>query len=318
MPIREDHSELPRSGQQRDDHAPDDHPRFAVRLAHAWADRHVDESDRPFAIEGSKVRGSWAGKCVRDLGYRIAGLEETDPPDLAGYWRMSLGQILHEQIQEVLSEAFPMASIEHVVSFLDGAGSGHADVFLALGDNGVNYDTKYLAPDHPARRILIEVKSINGFGFKRAVGARGSAEGPRDNALAQAALYGKALDAHEIVIVYLSLECLSDRELVKLMGTDAGESWRKFAAEWTYERDEFLPIAQRHETILAKAIEMAGDDEHPLLPRHVPDQMPNGAVVVDPTKGLWELKQDGQILDAGETWLCNYCGNRSRCIADGE
>ena len=35
-------------------------------------------------------------------------------------------------------------------------------------------------------------------------------------------------------------------------------------------------------------------------------------------KGLWvKRNDDGNIVDQGEVWLCQYCDWRDRCKADG-
>lgn len=167
----------------------------------------------------------------------------------------------------------------------------------------------------PAERSLvggtaIELKTINGFGAKLAIGARGPAEGPRSSAILQGALNGLASGAGEVVVVYLSLENLSPREFQKIGGHF---SWQKFCAEWTFPSELFLPMAIREVNRMKRILEII--DEGQLPPRSVPD-LPQGARIVDPRRGTWQISQDGAITDAGSTWMCGYCSFTERCADD--
>lgn len=204
--------------------------------------------------------------------------------------------------------------------------SGRTDVFIV--EQGGEGTVAYKGP----KRIAIEVKTINGFGFKKSVGARGDAEGPRTGAIFQAALNGRALQADEVVVIYLSLECLSDRELKALVTKTGGEPapHRKFLAEWTWSMEELNELVDRELKRLGKVIEMtdavvaqmeqAPEDDIPvrlLPPRSIPLEMPARGRVTDPSKGTWQVEVDGNIMDAGSTWWCGYCDFKDRCIADG-
>lgn len=174
----------------------------------------------------------------------------------------------------------------------------------------------------PGERVVgggtaIELKSINGFGMKMAIGARGPAEGPRTSAIIQGALNGLALDADEVVLVYLSTENLSPRELANLekYGTvKEAQPWQKFAAEWTYTREQFEPIAKAEVARFKKILAVV--DEGGLPPRAIPVDLPRGARITDPMNGGWQVVEDGMIIDSGSTWQCHYCPYQTHCAAD--
>lgn len=234
--------------------------------------------------------------CARRIAYGISGYEETDPPDLASYWRFGLGSAVHDMWQPILKKVFPGAEIEAICQSWDMLTSGHADALVVID----------------GRRIVIELKTINGFGFKQAVGARGPAEGPRYASIVQCALNAHTLDADEMVVVDLSLENLSPREMAKLGWV---ESWRKFSAEWTFGREEIDAIATAELARLGEIVGLAADGV--LAPRSIPDPgLPPGAIITDPSRGAWQLVDGETIVDVGVTWHCSYCPMQRQCADD--
>lgn len=299
-----DLSALPSATRAASGHPPDAVARFMPKLAEAWHAKYLADGNasREFAVEGTRFRASWAGSCTRRLAYDMLGYKPTNPTTIADSWRFGIGSLVHEEVQKVMLDAFPGASVEVTVDLrdVDLDGSAHVDIVITQ--------------DIPRWVTVIELKTISGYGMKMAIGARGTAEGPRTNAILQGALTAYALDADELVIGYLSLENLSPRELTKL-GPHKTEVDR-FAAEWTFTRDEYQPLAQA-EIERVNAV-MATVDAGLLPLRMIPD-LPAGAQVTDPAKGMWQVRDAaGAVLDAGNTWVCpSYCGHRDRCIADG-
>lgn len=312
---------------------PDPEPRFAPLLAQAWADAQQHEHTRSRTDVDRYVRLGWAGGCARKIGYQILELPETEPSDLASLWRMNLGSLVHDVMDGVASalagDTQPELSIGAEADERFGFPvSGRADLFVVEDDG---------------HRVLIEYKTVGGFKFKSQIGANSKpAEGPDGTALMQAAMYGYALDADEIVCVSLSLECLSAPALAKHVGRNGGAEapWRKFCAEWSMQSEQFRPMAEQEIARLAKIAKMADDYvaardifDHEsagategsalslaslLPPRSIPHQMPPRARVVDPLKdGMWVFEIDGNVLESGTTWMCGYCSQQSRCVADG-
>lgn len=285
--------------QEQPSHPPANEALYAPMLARAWMNT-VDTSEKAFAIEGTRIRNSWAASCARKMSYEIRGDAPSNPFDEASYHTFGIGTALHEKWQAVLLDAFPNADIEVDLDMrphgLDA--SGHLDMGL---------------PDVDGKRVAMELKTTGGFAFKLAVGERGAAEGPRWSAIVQGALNALAYDADEMRIVLLSLECISQKKAEQLWD---GEPWRRFSAEWVFTRDEYEPIARLEIKRMNKILGFI--DAGGLAPRQIPDPLiPAQARIVDPAKGMWEHIQDGMILNAGTWWGCGYCSQRERCIQDG-
>lgn len=288
MPIAKTHTELSTGL------PPDDEPRYADIIVGAL---QRDEAGRDKA-ENTLLRNSWAGMCARAIGYLSKDIQPTEPHTAADYWRFNIGQYVHDVVQKALTEALPNAQIEVKVDMrttdkpLDS--SGHIDIVVS-------------APDHVT---AIELKSIGGFGYKKSIGARGDADGPRHSAIMQGALNAYALDADEMVIIYVATENLSPREIQKLGRGDIG----RFYSEWTFRRNDYVPIAEKEIRRLGKIAEMVNADVLP--PRSMPS-IPPKARIIDPEAGRWDLEVDGNIVDSGSAWECGYCPFRTECINDG-
>lgn len=283
---------------------PDAQPRYAPQLAQAWADQLGDQ-DKAMATAEARMRHSWADMCARRLGYEVRGDAVTQPLTVADYWRFGTGTTIHEKWQDVMMKTFPHAEVEVTCQIDSIPSAGHIDLVLR------EYVMRPELDEPRSHVTAMELKTINGYGFKMAVGARGEAEGPRGSAITQAALNGYAIDADEIVIVYLSLENLSPRELTKV----GKEEWQRFSAEWSMTKEEYWPIAEKEIRRFSKILEVV--DEGALPPRAIPD-LPFGARVVAPTKGTWNQFDDGgAVVGAGTTWHCGYCPFQSRCEEDG-
>ncbi len=275
-----------------------EHRLMVHRLAEKWKDRH----DAPSMPPEKTWRGSYAGKCARQIQHMINADEQSNPTDLAGHWVMGLGSSVHEllgpSIQAWASES-TIEIFEELAVELGDNGYGHADLVLKLDD----------------RKVLFELKTINGFGYKKSVI---DGEGPRHMAKLQAALYAEAVDADLMVIGYLAMENVGLGYANKANLDDIG----RFASEWHYTPDEFLPWAKEERERLeeiAKVVTAGGD-----VPRTFsvsdPD-IPYPAEITGPASGAWRLlAEDGSLLNAGKTWTCNYCSWQDKCVknmADG-
>ena len=295
MGLARDLSTLPADDRTADDgRTPDPTPRFVGVLAAAWA-ANIDDN-KPTA-HGTRIRHSDAGKCARALAYTAADVPRSDPMDLTGAWNVTLGTKLHEAWQEALHAAYPDAEIEVKVRHDDLDASGHIDAVIRAD----------------GRTIAYELKTIGGYGYKAAVGKarRGTpAEGPKTEHVLQAALNGVGVDADEIVVGYLAKECISVNQATGL------DELGRFAAEWTFTRDEFEPLAAAEKARMNGVLALL-DEEGLLAARKFPaGLLPAGAEIVDPAKGRWEARDsDGAIVDAGTWWACGYCPYRTVCAS---
>ena len=307
MSIAKDMRKFAATPRDKGGRPPDQDPVFAKLLAEEWAKEFVDDDEKPMAAEGARIRHSDAGACARRLGYKLLGAEASNPLTVADHWRFGVGNLVHEGWQRALQAAYPGAEVEFTVTLGDGLTAGHGDALVRIQE-----------PADPAgnveeRLIAFELKTINGFGFKKAIGARGAPEGPRHNSKLQGALNALGKDADYLVIVYTSLELLSPREATKL----GPEDWRRFCAQWTYPRERYAPAAQRELERLALIV--ADVDAGVMPERAIPDpELPDGAVIFDPVKGRWEVREGGLIKDTGTTWHCAYCPFQDQCTRDAE
>lgn len=275
----------------------------AEAVAQSWYERIESEQargDLALAIpEAGPYRGSYASKrCDRALQYALQGKEESNPPTLADAWRFGIGHTVHEMLQTIAADLFPDAENEVVIDLRPAGipGSAHADIVMT----------------HDGHKTLVEIKSINGFGFKMsATPFKGPAEGPRSGHVMQAALAAKALGCTRIVVAYLSLEVVGAKLAADYSDTEAG----RFAAEWHYTVEELEPIiAQEVERINTLVSQV---DDPPVKRRLIDHGIPEGAIITDPTSGMWVVTEGRAITDTGDTWMCAYCSQRDRCIKDG-
>jgi hypothetical protein len=310
MPLARDNSDIPRTA---GGNPPDAEPRFGHLLAEAWAARSQETHQKSRADVEHYIRLGWAGKCARDIGYRLTDTPPSNPTDVDGYWRMGLGTMVHEQLQDVITELWPHAEVEKVV----GAESDETFGFPASGRTDL-FIIEFTDEPRPGKRISVEFKTVNGFGFKSMIGAnKGPAEGPKTGALFQAALNGRAHGADEVVIVYLAFECLSDRVLDTLVAKNGGtaDASRKFIAEWTYAMSDLDEMVDHELGRLKQIVRLVDAGE--LAPRFIPLEMPPRSRIVNPATGAWEQAIDGNVLRGGTTWWCQYCNYRDICTADG-
>ena len=279
-------------------------PQFVSAIADSWFNTYLAEGQhmRSKANEALPYRASnTALRCDRQLFYAMAGVERPIP-NIADAYRMSLGTLVHSGLEDAIKTAFPNAEFEVQVDLtsIGVAGSAHADIVTYL--------------DQTQRKVdaVVEVKTVNGFGFKSmATDFKGPAQGPRSGHVLQAALSALALDADRVVVAYLSMENLSPG-MSKYVQSDIG----RFAAEWHYSRDEYETLARKEIARIQRVIEWLG------IPDLIPpttvhdDNIPDGAYISTP--GLWIKAEDGQITDTGKVWYCDYCDFKDRCVADTE
>ena len=275
--------------------APPEHRLFVHRIAEAWA----GGSEAPSQPEGTLWRGSWAGTCARKVAYMTTEQEKTDPPSTADYWRMGLGSVVHELLEPAIQtwlDTDKSVHVEEEVNVEMGLhGHGHVDLVLTSFGTG--------------EKIVLELKTINGFGYKMAVE---KAEGPRHSHILQGAMYARAVEADMLVIGYLSMENISPNRAESFGIDDIG----RFASEWHYPKDQYMPLAAAEEQRL-EGIALQAHKEGPLsIPRrfaHSDPDIPFPAEIDDPRTGAWKWN-----TSFGKAWQCRYCDYQSRCIADME
>lgn len=294
-------------------------------LFDGWLRTVSEEERRPKAFD-TLMRASQAGQCTRRLWYTITNPDQADDATPADRWRMALGTMVHNKIEEdmvpmVLQQVTaegPWTDIEVEPKFtLEDQGvscSGSGDLFVL---------------DVDGKRGLIEIKTVNGYKFKcRALDFDGGPAGPETYHLRQLGLAVQAYDADWAVILYVSMELTSPRDL-RRAGDKLGitlDDWDKFIAEWVFTRDELQPVIDdemRRMRLITKAKEVGL--EVAKVPRVAvvdgPDLGGMPVTIVDPESSSWEVRDtSGEVIDVGQAWngnFCNYCPFKRQCIEDG-
>lgn len=374
-----DLSHLPAAAKEDTGEPPLSQPLFVHLLAKKWHDSDTQESnDRPTAYP-TRLRHSDAGSCSRRLSLRTAGFPRDEGSwDMASSWVTSLGETVHGLWQQALEQWTQEVNRQHglkgdagmkvisevkvQVEGLDA--SGHADMVIEVPCSLRNYMADIGGPEHDDyrgdpckrkaktsctfcygkkfRRILFELKTKGGFGFKKAVGERGNAEGPALNARWQVSLNALGAECDEVRVGMLAMESISVGMAHKAKINETG----RFSGEWRFNREEFEEYGTKEASRMQGILDLL-DEEHMLAARKIPSSMPPGAVIVNPkhkagTRGRWE-KQERQVkagkdcghddcpkdgycqkgetflavVDSGDTWECGYCPVQEACTAIG-
>ena len=246
--------------------------------------------DKPTAL-GTPFRFSDALNCPRRMVFDALGVPKSDPIDPAGLHVTTIGSWIHEQVQEAIGRKFPgarfeLASGDETVS---GSCDGLTYVGGVVGSKG---------------KVLLELKTVGGFAFDKAVGVnrkaykRGSPEGPRPSAIVQAGLNAIFHEADTVVVMYLAMEAIS-KQLADRVGFN---QYDRFSAEWHIPREVWEPLA-REELARIKALEACLDPEDRVIP--------GGMAFDDKT---WEWKPISPN-DSRPHWSCSYCAHVTTCIA---
>lgn len=254
---------------------------YARILIEEWAKLAQERGTLEHAVPGTSMRHSASGKCARQIHYYLAGTEVTNPFDLPAYWSTGLGTAVHGWWQDALKRAYPNAQVEVTCHIPEADSSGHVDAFV----DGVS----------------IELKSINGFGFKKIAEDN---TGPRYSDFVQCCLNAYALKAERAVLIYLSLEAISRGRAEKRNIDELG----RISKEFHFTPEIFNEVALK-EIERWRNIREAGVN----TPRAIPDpEIQKGARVADPSNG--RLVVDGKTT--GYAWMCNYCAYQDKCASD--
>lgn len=167
----------------------------------------------------------------------------------------------------------------------------------------------------PGQKVCWELKTLGGFAHKMAVGERGAPQGPKHAHKVQGALNALALDADLLVITYMTWEAISVQAAAKKKISEEG----RIAAQWTFERDEWEPLAREEVERVTGILNLVDDGTLPA--RKIPDpELPSRAVITNPATGQWavtsidpENPDVTQIEDVGSFWACAYCRWQDKC-----
>ena len=251
----------------------------------------------PHAVEGTRWRASMAGNCLKQIAFYMTGTPRTNDLTAPDYYRMQLGTDMHTRIETALAERNPTWEFEKKIDLrpIGIDGSGTSDIW------------------DPDTRTVIEIKTINGFGFKK-LAAWNNATGPRTSHILQAGLYGTALGAERIVLMYLNQELISPGEASKNGLADV----ERFITTFEIPMADIVDMLNQEMARLQFVQQTLDDPDGGLnaVPRYEPE-MPVGARITDPMpssgKAVW-VKTDGSLVtQTGNTWRCDYCAWQAAC-----
>lgn len=267
-------------------------------MGHHNEDGLLERAATPDEVDAGFELGVYIGECPKCKGSGVMDLPKSNPSTIADKWRFKLGKIVHDAIESLLPVAFPNALAEVVVDLnkIGIPGSAHADMV----DNGDE---------------VVEWKSVNGFKYKmQTTNFKSPPEGPSFGAILQAAMVARALGIRKVTAASLSLENMA-ASFVKDVPEELRELSR-FAAEWPYDMDELDEAVDYEVKRVNRVLKFQGGEVLPARELHDPS-IPRGAVVTDPTRGVWNVTVGGELKGQATTWYCSYCPQRDRCIGDG-
>lgn len=299
MPIKADRSTLPSTPDPSDGVAPDADDRFIREALTKYLDvaEPLDDELELAIPEAGPVRGSQAGQCARRISYDLDPDVEAAPFDMSSRWNFAMGTFIHDQVQ---AYGGGQAEVKVDLNPIGVKGSAHLDQLL----------------DEDGRTVAVEIKSINGTGFKQAATRdRGPATGPKIAHLLQGGLAALALGADDLRLAYVAKENAAPWHVAR-HGYNPESPVAGFAAQWTLEVESLRPRLEREAKRLAKIVDLHEKGEW--APRSIVDEdVPASALIVNPERGDWTVTDgDGQVLSAGKTWQCDYCSYQERCAAD--
>jgi hypothetical protein len=304
MPITRDIRELLAVSPGR---APDHDNDVLGELVGHWAEAQREKRKDYVRSSSAPFFASDGAGCARRASYDYLARTLEDAPQRAepgvpDLWRFRMGDLVHDEIQSIGEAAGFDNEVRAVLTDADGN-----DLVSTRADMVRLVDGTY-----------VELKSAGGFKFKKAsTKFSGGPEGPGFSYVVQMALTVKSLlhnglPIERAVIVFLALENISPKLAADYTDADIG----RFGAQWTYSVDELVELADE---IIAHLVKIKSALDSGVMPPRVfkDPEIPAQAVVVSPSTGGWQVTSTGgEILQAGSTWMCDYCDWREQCLAD--
>lgn len=226
---------------------------------------------------GSRCRGSQAGRCSREIAFDVLGLERNVliPPNVL--MAFSVGHKYHEVIQTIAVE-YLGAEVEVTADWQpDHDLSCHADMVYTLEDRG-------------GVRVVGEIKSMSGYGFALATGAKFSDDGP-----------GPKMD-HVIQAALSALAPNVQAQLIHMIYVDKDKHG---IAEWLIDVDQpFVQWGGSPRDLVMQELERFGGilgriDDGKIPARWIPG---HGRVDNPPNRN-----------SKGDPWNCRYCAFQPTC-----
>ena len=226
-----------------------------ILFEHLVNKRNTEERAPSLLADKLHANASSAGACARLISFRVLGTEATEPLTGDALFNFSIGDHVHDIIQDALLAKIPDSKKE-VNGVVD-------DYITARADIGY--------PTSDGEKVCCEIKSTADFGFKLATGAKLKsngqwnkkdqiAEGPKRDHKLQVGVSAKALGCDYLWIIYARKTATKDEPIL----------W-----EWRYKAGDFEDDIQAELKRLKEIVELA--KQGLIAPREY-----EGAIIVDP------------------------------------
>lgn len=256
-------------------------------VAQAWFNYKLEqdfyEGPKPTAA-GTLQRCSDAGVCERQRAFNSINAEPTEARSSETLIAFEIGNAIHESLQQMfLARDDVKTTIEVPVDLSEITNvslSGHCDALIV---------------DCNGNRIVVEIKTMSGYGAAKTFGAE-----PKIEHVAQAGLYALGLDADAICIVYVAKE------------SDRGWKVRPGQIEqWYYELDEEVFPELSVRDIAWQEIDRFSRVQFNLNNNDLPLPL----VKVDDEDLLQRVDFPGPFGKPSKNhhWECRYCVYNSAC-----
>lgn len=250
-----------------------------------------------------------AGKCARQIGYKMLGAaDDGQPIQASGKFSMGLGTTIEDAVTVQLVKEFGDA-ITPQFKVSDTADTAHGPVpIFGFAD--------YVIHNDDGTMTVWDLKTTGSYGYAMKVagevrhGQVTAPEGPSDEHTLQVGIYGWMLQADSIGVSYISREPLSGYK------TDT-PYMEELDDEAIVTVDFEKPLDEIAEMVTAELDRIGG----------IMGRVRNGLVPRRTIPGCREIKSwdsvgNGVWVDASgksrTEWSCRYCSYRERCESDGE
>lgn len=253
---------------------------------------------------GRKKEAHWPSEvtsCPRQIVYSWRGMGETNPIDAGGWWKIQLGNAIHELCQATLERIEADETMKAELAWPEF----HVDKEVRSGKvpvEGLKYPVSYRLDnrfvDDDGKLAIAEYKTTFGFGV-RAI----KEEGPKDSALAQAIIYQKLSGIERAYIMYVSRD---NADRVLFIIDMVPEGW---ILSRMYPSGELNEMKRFPASLWGKMIEKLQAIEAHVEAETLPDRPYRVAIKNCEVRDKFQKAKVTYKSD----WQCMYCSYQTRC-----
>ncbi len=239
-----------------------------ILFKHLVAERQKEERAPSLLADKPHANASSAGGCARAIGFRVAGVEPSNPITGDALFNFSIGDQIHDTIQTAILAAIPGAEKEI---------NGVIEDFITC-----RADLKYPAAD--GEMVCTEIKSVSDFAYKLATGAKlksngqwnkkdQKAEGPKREHILQVGISAKSIGAAYLCIVYTRKTAAKDEPII---------------AKWRFRINELSDKIDAEIARLKEIVQL-------VISEKLPPREYEGNTIFEPLKTRWPCSYCGYL-----------------------